>query len=58
VTPDAFRAPKDCAATIPAGLHAAGRAVTDHHIQHVYTKVGVSTRAAASLWAMQNGVVQ
>jgi len=29
----------------------------DHHIQHVYTKIGVSTRAAASLWAMQNGVV-
>lgn len=30
---------------------------TDHHIQHVYTKIGVSTRAAAALWAMQNGVV-
>src|SRR5262249_36689551 len=22
----------------------------DHHIQHVYTKIGVSTRAAAALW--------
>lgn len=31
---------------------------TDHHIQHVYTKIGVSTRAGAALWAMQNGVVQ
>jgi DNA-binding CsgD family transcriptional regulator len=30
----------------------------DHHIQHVYTKIGVSTRAAAALWAMQNDVVQ
>ena len=30
----------------------------DHHIQHVYTKIGVSTRAAASLWAMQNAVVR
>jgi len=30
---------------------------TDHHIQHVYTKIGVSTRAAAALWAMQNGIV-
>ena len=30
----------------------------DHHIQHVYTKIGVSTRAAAALWAMQNGVLQ
>lgn len=29
----------------------------DHHIQHVYTKIGVSTRAAAMLWAMQNSVV-
>jgi DNA-binding CsgD family transcriptional regulator len=29
----------------------------DHHIQHVYTKIGVSTRAAACLWAMQNAVV-
>jgi HD-GYP domain-containing protein (c-di-GMP phosphodiesterase class II) len=29
----------------------------DHHIQHVYTKIGVSTRAAAALWAMQNSVI-
>lgn len=29
----------------------------DHHIQHVYTKIGVSTRAAAALWAMQNDVI-
>ena len=29
----------------------------DHHIQHVYTKIGVSTRAAAALWAMQNSIV-
>jgi len=29
----------------------------DHHIQHVYVKIGVSTRAAAALWAMQNSVV-
>ena len=28
----------------------------DHHIQHVYTKSGVSTRAAAALWAMQHAV--
>jgi HD-GYP domain-containing protein (c-di-GMP phosphodiesterase class II) len=31
---------------------------TDHHIQHIYTKIGVSTRAAAALWAMQNEVVR
>ena len=29
----------------------------DHHIQHVYTKIGVSTRAAAALWAMQHAVI-
>ena len=28
-----------------------------HHIQHVYSKIGVSTRAAAALWAMQNAIV-
>ena len=30
----------------------------DSHIQHIYTKIDVSTRAAAALWAMQHGVVQ
>jgi HD-GYP domain-containing protein (c-di-GMP phosphodiesterase class II) len=30
----------------------------DHHIQHVYTKIDVSTRAAAALWAMQHELVQ
>jgi len=30
----------------------------DHHIQHVYNKIGVSTRAAAALWAIQYDVVQ
>ena len=29
----------------------------DHHVQHIYTKIGVSTRAAAALWAMQNSVL-
>jgi ABC-type lipopolysaccharide export system ATPase subunit len=29
----------------------------DHHIQHVYTKIGVSTRAAAALWAMRHALV-
>jgi DNA-binding NarL/FixJ family response regulator len=29
----------------------------DHHIQHVYVKIGVSTRAAAALWAIQNALV-
>jgi HD-GYP domain-containing protein (c-di-GMP phosphodiesterase class II) len=30
----------------------------DHHIQHIYDKIGVSTRAAAALWAAQNDVVR
>jgi predicted ATPase/class 3 adenylate cyclase/DNA-binding CsgD family transcriptional regulator len=29
----------------------------EHHIQHVYTKIGVSTRAAATRWAVTNKVV-
>ena len=29
----------------------------DHHIQHIYNKIDVSTRAAAALWAMQHDIV-
>lgn len=29
----------------------------EHHIQHVYTKIGVSGRAAATRWALQHNVV-
>jgi HD-GYP domain-containing protein (c-di-GMP phosphodiesterase class II) len=29
----------------------------DHHIQNAYAKIGVSTRAAAALFAMQHGLV-
>jgi HD-GYP domain-containing protein (c-di-GMP phosphodiesterase class II) len=29
----------------------------DHHIQHIYAKIGVSTRAAAALWAMQQTMI-
>jgi HD-GYP domain-containing protein (c-di-GMP phosphodiesterase class II) len=29
----------------------------DHHIQHVYAKIDVSTRAAAALWAMEHELV-
>ena len=28
-----------------------------HHVQHIYDKLGVSTRAAATFWAMNEGVV-
>ena len=29
----------------------------DHHIQHVYTKIGVSTRGAAALFAIEHGIL-
>jgi DNA-binding CsgD family transcriptional regulator len=29
----------------------------DHHIQHVYTKIGVSTRGAAALYAIEHGIL-
>jgi len=28
-----------------------------HHIQHIYSKIGVSTRGAAALFAMQHGLL-
>ena len=29
----------------------------DHHIQHVYTKIGVTSRPAAMLWAMEHDLL-
>lgn len=29
----------------------------DHHIQHIYTKLGVSNRVAVARWAMEQGIV-
>lgn len=29
----------------------------DRHMQNIYTKIGVSTRAGATLWAMEHGLV-
>ena len=29
----------------------------DHHVQHIYTKLGVSTRGAAALFAIENGIL-
>jgi DNA-binding NarL/FixJ family response regulator len=28
-----------------------------HHVQHIYTKIGVSTRGAATLFAVENGIL-
>ncbi len=30
----------------------------EHHVQHIYTKIGSSTRAAASLFAMEHGLLR
>ena len=29
----------------------------DHHVQHIYSKIGVSTRGAAALYAIENGIL-
>ncbi|MEA2410647.1 MAG: hypothetical protein QOC77_1208, partial [Thermoleophilaceae bacterium] len=29
-----------------------------HHVQHVYSKIGVSTRAGAAVFAMENGLLR
>ncbi|MEY2478820.1 MAG: hypothetical protein QOG87_4135 [Actinomycetota bacterium] len=34
------------------------RRTAEHHVQHVYAKVGVSTRAAAALFAVEHDVVR
>ncbi len=30
----------------------------DHHIQNLYSKIGVTTRAAAALYALERGLIQ
>ncbi len=30
----------------------------DHHVQNAYAKIGVSTRAAAALFAMEHGLAR
>ena len=30
----------------------------DHHIQRLYSKIGVNTRAGAALYALERGLVQ
>ena len=29
-----------------------------HHVEHIYAKIGVSTRAAAALFALQHGLLE
>ncbi len=37
-------------------LYISGR-TAEHHVQHVYTKIGVSTRAAAALFALEHDLI-
>jgi HD-GYP domain-containing protein (c-di-GMP phosphodiesterase class II) len=34
------------------------RRTAEHHVQHAYAKIGVSTRAAAALFAMEHGLMR
>ena len=34
-----------------------GDEIATHHVQHIYRKIGVSTRAAATLFAMQHDLL-
>jgi DNA-binding NarL/FixJ family response regulator len=44
------------AGEIAAQLFISAR-TAEHHIQHIYTKIGVSSRATATRWAVKHGVV-
>src|SRR4051812_36036566 len=46
------RSNKEIAAELAIAPRTAG-----HHVEHVYAKLGVSTRAAAALFAVQHGVI-
>ncbi len=41
-----------------AGRLFISRRTAEHHVQHIYTKIGVSTRAAAALFAVQHDLVR
>jgi DNA-binding NarL/FixJ family response regulator len=32
-------------------------ATVDHHVRHIYEKIGVATRAGAALFAVQHGLL-
>jgi DNA-binding NarL/FixJ family response regulator len=34
------------------------RRTAEHHVQHIYTKIGHSTRAAATLFAMEHDLLR
>jgi DNA-binding NarL/FixJ family response regulator len=42
---------------IAGELHISRR-TAEHHVQHIYAKIGASTRAAAALFAMEHGLLR
>jgi DNA-binding NarL/FixJ family response regulator len=40
-----------------AGLLTISEKTVDNHIQHIYNKIGVSTRAGATLFAMEQDLL-
>jgi HD-GYP domain-containing protein (c-di-GMP phosphodiesterase class II) len=42
---------------IGATLYISSR-TAEHHVQHIYTKIGASTRAAAAMFAMEHGLLR
>ena len=40
-----------------ASLLSVSASTIHHHIQHIYTKLGISTRAAATLFAMRHNLL-
>jgi DNA-binding NarL/FixJ family response regulator len=34
------------------------RRTAEHHVQHVYRKLGVSSRAAVALFALEHGLIE
>jgi len=40
-----------------AGALVVSKRTVDHHIQHIYDKTGVSTRAGATLFALRHGLI-
>jgi HD-GYP domain-containing protein (c-di-GMP phosphodiesterase class II) len=42
---------------IAGSLYISSR-TAEHHVQHIYTKIGASTRAAAAMFAMEHGLLR
>ena len=41
---------------VVAGSLGVSYKTVDRHVQNIYTKIGVNTRAGATLWALEHGL--